>query len=1512
MRKFTKMMMMMMMVLLLGPLFMYADVCTETNSASGTDDGPTVVTISSFPCTGGAPITGMTLNGTIGSYCPSWYTYNIIVNGTTVATNQCNQTGYDLTAYLPITSVSLQSVDMDAYADGVTLVLALNITYTSSACSGTPAPGNTLSSANPACPSANFTLSLQNLTPGSGVTYLWESSPDGSSWTPTAGISASYTTSQTTATWYQCQVTCAGITTTSTPLQVTMNPFMSCYCPSGATSIADEEILNVTLGSINNSSTCTTLAPGAGSALNKYSNYVGFVTPADLARTTSPMFSVQIGTCGGNYGNAVKIFIDFNQDGTFGAGEQVYVSAASTSGPHFETGTITIPVGATLGNTLMRVVNVETSPSFISACGGYSWGETEDYLVNITEAPACAPPAALLATLITYNSADLSWTPNGTETAWEFVYGLSPLPIPAGSGTPTASSTTNPISGLSSNTAYQFYVRADCGGGTYSDWAGPQTFTTAISCPAPTALGVSSVGQNEARLQWTENGAATLWDIEFRVAGSTFTGVPTDPGVASNPFNYGGLTAATSYTYYVRAACGGDLGNSTWAGPFTFQTLCEAFIAPYMEQFTTWPPLCWNLTGGSHSWVQYNVGTVKCAKANFWSQTAGATDVMTTPVIDVTGMTSPTLKFDWSHLYSTSYPLDGMNVLVSDDGGTTWTTIWSKVGAAFNSGDGAGNTTPGTFITSGDIDLTPYGDNLLIKFLGNSGYGPDAYVDNVQVYQPLAHDAGTVSIDDVGSTILIGSTVIPKATVKNFGTSAEVFDVTMTATGGYTSTVTGVSLAAGASTQVTFAAWTPALGSHTVQVCTQLAGDMDPLNDCKSIVTVVSDIAWSSGTAFPTGTYMGSGVGYTDNTVSPPVGYLFSIGGNTNSALNTECYKYNETTNTWSAIASLPVKRVVEAAAIVGTNIYVIGGSDGVNYTNVVFKYDILTDTWSTVASMPVATGWGKAVAIGTNIYFAGGLDVPATTVFSTVYVYNTLTDTWAAATSMPGARFGGAFAGTGNKLVYVGGADLAIINNTVFVGTISGVDPTIITWATAKSPYPGTTGQPSGQFNPDLAGTTAVHSKEINNRVNYPGGTMYRFDGAPWGTDGIIVAAGSPTASWVPANPNPCYAYNPTTDVWTAKPDVPTAVLGASTGSVDLNNGGIHTWKLILASGYTGTAVTAATQVLTEIMAPAAPLAVTGTATDVTGCFGNSNGTITTTVTGGTPGFSYLWSTGAATANLTGLPAGTYTVTVTDATMATATGNWTINQPAELMLSAETWSATCPTSTDGWIDISVGGGTTAYVYSWSNGAITQDISGLSPGTYTVNVTDANGCGVTGSWVIAATNPVCANIAVTGTVSTSTCYNALVTITVSNFTVTATGSVLLYAGQNILLQPGTVVLNGGYLLGRITTDVCPAPAAPITAATTGQIEPQMGLTTTWFTLFPNPTSGNFTLVQKGEKTYGTVKVEVYSMNGEKIMTERMIGEQRHEFQFSNIPVGLYFVKIVADNYVETIKLIKTR
>ncbi|MBK7031182.1 MAG: hypothetical protein IPH45_19135 [Bacteroidales bacterium] len=122
------------------------------------------------------------------------------------------------------------------------------------------------------------------------------------------------------------------------------------------------------------------------------------VAPANLAREFYSTFSIDVLTCGtSNYSNAVAIFIDYNQNGLFtDTGEKVYVSAASTSGAHNETGNITIPFDAVFGNTIMRVIDKETNdPSSILPCGTYGYGETEDYMINIID----MGPGVIIVTL---------------------------------------------------------------------------------------------------------------------------------------------------------------------------------------------------------------------------------------------------------------------------------------------------------------------------------------------------------------------------------------------------------------------------------------------------------------------------------------------------------------------------------------------------------------------------------------------------------------------------------------------------------------------------------------------------------------------------------------------------------------------------------------------------------------------------------------------------------------------------------------------------------------------------------------------------------------------------------------------------------------------------------------------------------------------------------------------------------------------------------------------------------
>ena len=277
-------------------------------------------------------------------------------------------------------------------------------------CAGTPSPGNTVASVNPACPGSNVNLTLQNYTPGSGVVYQWESADDAAFTVnqTNLGTANSQAITVTSAKYYRCLVTCVGSgqSAYSNPLQITLNPFYNCYCASSATSTADEEILEVTVGSMFNSSLCTTTAPGPGSVNSMYSNYKGFVTPATVAQGQSVPFSLKLGYCGSSaYSNTAAIYIDYNQDGNFtGTGELVYQKAYGTgTHPDFTVnGNFTVPLSAALGQTAMRIVYVESST--ISPCGTYSWGETEDYLIDIVASNNCTGAPASSTTLSSVTS----------------------------------------------------------------------------------------------------------------------------------------------------------------------------------------------------------------------------------------------------------------------------------------------------------------------------------------------------------------------------------------------------------------------------------------------------------------------------------------------------------------------------------------------------------------------------------------------------------------------------------------------------------------------------------------------------------------------------------------------------------------------------------------------------------------------------------------------------------------------------------------------------------------------------------------------------------------------------------------------------------------------------------------------------------------------------------------------------------------------------------------------------
>lgn len=143
-------------------------------------------------------------------------------------------------------------------------------------------------------------------------------------------------------------------------------------------------------------------------------------------------------------------------------------------------------------------------------------------------------------------------------------------------------------------------------------------------------------------------------------------------------------------------------------------------------------------------------------------------------------------------------------------------------------------------------------------------------------------------------------------------------------------------------------------------------------------------------------------------------------------------------------------------------------------------------------------------------------------------------------------------------------------------------------------------------------------------------------------------------------------------------------------------------------------------------------PLTVSAEITEIS-CSGQSDGTISTAARGGFSPYSYLWSNGSTTSWITGLSADTYSLIVTDANSNTTTGNWTLNEPSELSVSAQVMPVTCHNGNDGMACLYLSGGTYPYSVLWSTGENTECLYYLSAGTYSYTVQDAHGCAAGGS-----------------------------------------------------------------------------------------------------------------------------------------------------------------------------------
>ncbi|RPG82318.1 MAG: T9SS C-terminal target domain-containing protein, partial [Crocinitomicaceae bacterium TMED135] len=356
--------------------------------------------------------------------------------------------------------------------------------------------------------------------------------------------------------------------------------------------------------------------------------------------------------------------------------------------------------------------------------------------------------------------------------------------------------------------------------------------SSCISCPSPlpSSLSVNSISSDSVNLSWQGSANQSTWLVYLVSDTSTLSN--TVPTLVTNDTINLAVNPNLNYSFYVKGICsGGD--TSVLAGPVSFSTPCVSFTTfPYLEEFNTWPPNCWDLSGGTQTCVHFN-GT--SAEASFWSWSAGEFAYMTSPVFDVSNMASPELLFDWSHQYNSFYPNDALEVLVSSDGGINWTQIWYKTATDLESNDGATTSSPGTFTNSGRITLSPFGNSILVRFNFASGWGPDCFIDNVEIKEAPQNDLGVVVADlpNAVSGCEVDSSLVT-ATIFNFGYLPQTaFNVQYSLNGTPTVETVFDTLQPGDSLLYTFnlAVDLTQDGSYSFDFTTNLTNDDDTSND---------------------------------------------------------------------------------------------------------------------------------------------------------------------------------------------------------------------------------------------------------------------------------------------------------------------------------------------------------------------------------------------------------------------------------------------------------------------------------------------------------------------------------------------------------------------------------------------------------------------------------------------------------------------------------------------------------
>ncbi len=539
-------------------------------------------------------------------------------------------------------------------------------------CTGTPSAG-TATGPIDVCANATFSIANSTYTIGQGITVQWQTAPSGSGlWTDIMGATnPSYTVSGgiTSATDYRMYIVCANSSSsdTSNILTVGMSPFYSCYCASAALYTGDEEIYSVT---VNGASTpaayagtngCTTPAPGAGSMLSRYSNFTSLGALTSVQQGQSVSFTIQEDECDGPsyYSFGASIWIDFNQNGSF-------------SDPGEQV--FVEPATAQGPRNITGSFNIP--PSAVPGNTGMRVIAAEGY--SGTGLTPC-----------------LSFGYGETED-----YTINITAAAACTGTPVAGTAYGPASACSgipftvTDTAFTY------GAGITYQWqtspGGANTWTdipTATNTSYTEPSGIST--PTDYRMIVTCSGSG-LSDTSNVVSMSSTITAPWTYDVESQPANSGT----------------GPLSECWLANP------TPGFVYSWQVSGTGTTPSSGTGPTSAHSGTHFFF-----TEASYGSFTGTDIADLTTPLVDVSGLTVPQLSF-WYHMFGTNI---NKLVILASTNGTTWNPIDSLIGAQQASQAGAW--------LQRSVSLAGYNSTVQIRFQGTQGtsFAGDISIDDISI-----------------------------------------------------------------------------------------------------------------------------------------------------------------------------------------------------------------------------------------------------------------------------------------------------------------------------------------------------------------------------------------------------------------------------------------------------------------------------------------------------------------------------------------------------------------------------------------------------------------------------------------------------------------------------------------------------------------------------------------------------------------------------------------------------------